>query len=181
MRMQLDGRRSQTALNTEASRGREVYVMSSWHINRKRIRPAIQFLKGNVFDRLTPAQIAANTTRGSTPGLIDPLRGAASRRIDLPRQSILRKPKKPKRGPPRELPCNQVSNGKYENKQKVSKKLNRLRNSPSQGAQNHQDVDDTNSAGSFLEEAEHQQDVDGAINYARTHALVSTALQVARD
>ena len=164
MRSQLKGRRSQTALNTEASRGRDIYNMSSWHISLKIERPSDRPMKGNIFQRLTPVQRAANTTRGITPGLINPLLGIVGGRIPHPYKSAGRKMKAPKRGPPRELPSNQDIGDEDQD-------------SPND---DFRETDDWESRPPRMGRRG-QQCLDGAVKRARTNAFVSTTIQIAKD
>ena len=57
------------ALQTRCSRGRVAFKMISW---RERLRPANKS-RDDVLRQLSAHQIANNTTRGSTPGIINPL------------------------------------------------------------------------------------------------------------
>lgn len=57
------------ALQTRCSRGRVAFKMISW---RERLRPANKS-RDDVLGQLSAHQIANNTTRGSTPGIINPL------------------------------------------------------------------------------------------------------------
>ena len=82
MRMPLAGRRNQNALNMENSRMRERYHMICWHPGTDPEKENLA--RQRVFSKLTSQQIAANTTRGSTPGLIDPLLGEAGGRVPHP-------------------------------------------------------------------------------------------------
>lgn len=82
MRMPLAGRRNQNALNMESSRMRERYHMICWRPGTDAERENI--VRQRVLAKLTPQQIAANTTRGSTPGLINPLIGEAGGRVPHP-------------------------------------------------------------------------------------------------
>ncbi len=79
MRMPLEGRRRQNALNMESSRMRPRYNMISWHPTSNESKE--NEIRQRVMRKLTPQQIAANTTRGSTPGLINPLQGEAGGRV----------------------------------------------------------------------------------------------------
>lgn len=79
MRMPLEGRRRQNALNMESSRMRPRYNMVSWHPTSDESRE--NEIRQRVMRNLSPQQIAANTTRGTTPGLINPLQGEAGGRI----------------------------------------------------------------------------------------------------
>lgn len=55
------------------------YKMVSWHPTSDRSKE--NEIRQRVMKNLTPQQIAANTTRRSTPGLINPLQGEAGGRI----------------------------------------------------------------------------------------------------
>ncbi len=78
MRIELSNRPTLDNLRSRNSRKKSIYHMISWWTNPTAPgnRPVIQ--------SLTPAQIAGNTTRGSTPGLIDPALGEAGGRIPHP-------------------------------------------------------------------------------------------------
>ena len=56
--------------------------MLAWHTTSPSSRPNSK--RNDVLARLSTAQINANTTRGSTPGLVDLALGAGSRRISIP-------------------------------------------------------------------------------------------------
>ncbi|MCJ1412795.1 hypothetical protein MMC19_006894 [Ptychographa xylographoides] len=83
MRMDQINRPTANALNMSGVRvWRPALSLLAWHMRgtvhgRDRHRNAI-------FAKLTTAQIAANTTRGLTPGLIDPAQGEAGGRIPWP-------------------------------------------------------------------------------------------------
>ena len=82
MRMPRQGRRNQNALNMESSRMRLRYHMISWHPTTNETRD--NRIRQLVVSQLTRQQIAANTTRGITPGLISPLQGEAGGRVAHP-------------------------------------------------------------------------------------------------
>ena len=83
MRMERRNRPNENALNMLASRSmRPLYKMLSWH-TKGRVA-TINTRRAAVLAQLTPAQIAANTTRGSTPGLINPALGEIGGRIPHP-------------------------------------------------------------------------------------------------
>ena len=65
--------------------------MLSWHYNRTALH--ISPLDAPLLARLTPQQISNNTTRGLTPGLIDPGLGEAGGRILWPAGSERRYPR----------------------------------------------------------------------------------------
>ena len=82
MRMALEGRPSENSLNQDGVRNRPKYGMRSWfpkqvHQNHNARREAVMGM-------LSDEQIAANTTRGTTPGLKDPTLGEAGGRITHP-------------------------------------------------------------------------------------------------
>ncbi len=81
MRMELGGRPSRNALNTECFRWRGKFTMISWHDTPT---PGAAGITAEVLRSLTTAQRATNSTRGSTPGLIDPSVGEQGGRIPLP-------------------------------------------------------------------------------------------------
>ena len=83
MRMPRQGRRNQNALNMECSRMRPRYHMISWHPTSDESKA--NELQNQVVKLLSDEQQAANTTRGSTPGLVNPRLGEAGGRIRIPR------------------------------------------------------------------------------------------------
>jgi len=78
MRIEHSNRPTLDNLRLRNSRKKQIYYMISWWTNPTAPgnRPVIQ--------SLTPAQDAGNTTRGSTPGLIDTALGEAGGRIPHP-------------------------------------------------------------------------------------------------
>ena len=66
-------------LNMRCRRGRERFNMLSWHGTAPN-QPWIDIVKS----KLNPDQIRANTTRGLTPGLVNPFAGEAGGRIPFP-------------------------------------------------------------------------------------------------
>lgn len=56
--------------------------MLSWHTTSRASNANSK--RNAVLARLSPTQVQANTTRGSTPGLIDPALGPASARVPVP-------------------------------------------------------------------------------------------------
>ena len=58
--------------------------MIAWHTTSPTSRTNSR--RNGVLARLSNAQINANTTRGSTPGIVDPSLGALSARVPLPVQ-----------------------------------------------------------------------------------------------
>ena len=85
MRMPREGRRRQNALNMESSRARARYNILSWHPTTDEMKD--NELRQRVLSKLSPAQIARNTTRGTTPGLVNFTMGEAGGRIEHPRLS----------------------------------------------------------------------------------------------
>ncbi len=82
MRMELKGRPTLNALNTESFRWRAKFSMIAWHDPP---RPGgSNENREEVLRNLTPAQKAVNSTKGSTPGLRDPLLGEQGGRVPLP-------------------------------------------------------------------------------------------------
>ena len=82
MRMQRHGRPKQNSLNMHLCRTwRPQYTMLSWRFLGHLLmsRPCRE-----IWDALSPAQKANNTTRGSTPGLINPAMGLQSPAVPLP-------------------------------------------------------------------------------------------------
>ena len=59
------------ALQTRCSRGRATFTMLSWRERPKKSKESKT--RADVMKQLSPDQIANNTTRGSTPGIINPL------------------------------------------------------------------------------------------------------------
>ena len=59
------------ALQTRCSRGRAAFTMLSWRERTRKSMP--NKTRDDVLKQLSADQIANNTTRGSTPGIIDPL------------------------------------------------------------------------------------------------------------
>lgn len=94
--MNNDSRYINIHLNTPGYRTyRPAWRMISWHV--KGVSAKENDRKQYVLDRLTHAQKNANTTRGSTPGLINPALGEVpGNRIALPELAIK------KRGPQRQ-------------------------------------------------------------------------------
>ena len=82
MRMSLEDRPSNNSLNQDGVRHRERYAMLSWHSNQVHRVPNVR--RNGVLAMLTARQIAANTTRGATPGLIDSGLGDSGGRIFHP-------------------------------------------------------------------------------------------------
>ncbi|MCJ1400122.1 hypothetical protein MMC11_003326 [Xylographa trunciseda] len=79
MRMEVKNRPKGNALNMAGFRvWRPKLYMVAWHIKGTKNGRGDQQAK--VLARLSPAQVAANTTRGSTPGLLNPVLGPAGRR-----------------------------------------------------------------------------------------------------
>ena len=78
MRMETPYRINDTLLRSRISRPRPHFYMISWFQG-----PRGQTANNAIIRGLTPAQIQANTTRGSTPGLIHPARGRAGGRVYL--------------------------------------------------------------------------------------------------
>ncbi|KAL8796520.1 MAG: hypothetical protein Q9195_001194 [Heterodermia aff. obscurata] len=78
MRMETPYRISDVLLRSRVSRPRPRFNMLSWVQG-----PQGQTANDAIVRGLTPAQVQANTTRGSTPGLIDPALGRAGGRIYL--------------------------------------------------------------------------------------------------
>jgi len=78
MRIEPSDRPTLDNLRSRNSRKKGVYHMISWWT--RHTAPGNQ----PVIQSLTQAQIAGNTTRGSTPGLIDPTLGEAGGRIPHP-------------------------------------------------------------------------------------------------
>ncbi len=81
MRMELGDRPTHNAVNTECFRWRAKFSMVSWH---ETPAPGAAKVKASVLRKLTPAQRAMNSTRGSTPGLIDLSLGEQGGRVPLP-------------------------------------------------------------------------------------------------
>lgn len=83
-------------LNTDAYRvQRPAFTMLGWHAKGKSAGNNVR--ERAVLAKLSQAQIAANTTRGTTPGLVDPALGEApGNRIALP---VFERGKGKKRGP----------------------------------------------------------------------------------
>lgn len=94
MRMPLEGRPSESSLNQDGVRNRPKYGMQSWF--PKQIHQAYNARRDTVLAMLSPAQLAANTTRGTTPGLINPILGEAGGRVPPP---VARKGQGVRRGP----------------------------------------------------------------------------------
>ena len=78
MRMEPPYRHSDVLLRSRISRPRASFFILSWFQG-----PRGQTANDQIVARLSLAQIQANTTRGSTPGLIDPARGQAGGRVYL--------------------------------------------------------------------------------------------------
>ena len=80
-RTDLSDVRKRDSLNMQCCRTFNVkFCMTSWHLKGNRGRP-----RQDVLALLSPAQITANTTRGVTPGLIDPALGdTPNNRVPLP-------------------------------------------------------------------------------------------------
>lgn len=81
MRTQWHGRPNWRSMVNILSRWREDYSLLSWH-GRKAILS--RRLNQQVYGTLNPVQINNNTTRGSTPGLINPAMGPLSPSVPLP-------------------------------------------------------------------------------------------------
>ncbi len=96
MRMPLEGRPSDNSLNQDGVRNRPKYGLRSWF--PKQVHQARNTRRDTVMAMLSPAQIAANTTRGTTPGLIDHILGEAGGRVPHPAgrkgQGVRRGPRK---------------------------------------------------------------------------------------
>lgn len=92
--MPLEGRPSDNSLNQDGVRNRPKYGLLSWF--PKQAHQARNTRRDTVIAMLSPAQIAANTTRGTTPGLIDPILGEAGGRVPHP---AARKAQGMRRGP----------------------------------------------------------------------------------
>ena len=84
MRMPLESRPSENSLNQNGVRNRQRNTMLSWHPNQ--FGQAQNARRTTVMAMLTTRQIAGNTSRGATPGLIDPVLGEAGGRIPIPIQ-----------------------------------------------------------------------------------------------
>ena len=85
MRMELENRPKWNAIQTRATRNwGQKFTMLSWHTKGKWRRGQPNASREAVLAMLTPAQVTANSTRGSTPGLIDPALGEAGGRIPWP-------------------------------------------------------------------------------------------------
>ena len=69
-------------LNMRATRMRLEYHLLSWHA--KAVHDKDNASRDIVLDQLTEEQVAANTTRGLTPGLVDPTLGIFSARVPHP-------------------------------------------------------------------------------------------------
>lgn len=69
-------RPSDTLLRSRVSRPRIRFFILSWHTG-----PRQEATNDAILRALSPAQVRANTTRGSTPGLIDPFRGRLGGRV----------------------------------------------------------------------------------------------------
>ena len=82
MRMTLEGRPSENSLNQDGVRNRPKYGMRSWF--PKKVHHTHIARRNAVMEILSNEQIAANTTRGTTPGLKDPALGEAGGRIPHP-------------------------------------------------------------------------------------------------
>lgn len=80
MRME-QPRPNQTALQMRTSRGRTKFGMVSWHHAPTMNKPET---RRKVFEGLTTSQIMNNTTRGTTPGLVNPDLGELGGRIPVP-------------------------------------------------------------------------------------------------
>ena len=78
MRIEGLNRPTEEVLRSRVSRPRPSYYMISWYSG-----PAAPS-NLRIINALTPAQRTNNTTRGSTPGLIDPAQGEAGGRIPHP-------------------------------------------------------------------------------------------------
>ena len=78
MRMETPYRINDTLLRSRISRPKAQFCMLSWFQG-----PGGQAANNAILGGLSLAQIQANTTRGSTPGLIDPARGRAGGRVYL--------------------------------------------------------------------------------------------------
>ena len=76
--METPYRVSDTLLRSRVSRPKAQFCILSWWQG-----PKVQAANNAILSGLSLAQIQANTTRGSTPGLIDPTRGRAGGRIYL--------------------------------------------------------------------------------------------------
>ena len=72
-------RPSVNGLNMRCKRGRERFNMLSWHGTAPN-----QSWIDMVMSKLNHDQIHANTTRGLTPGLVNPFAGEAGGRIPIP-------------------------------------------------------------------------------------------------
>jgi len=81
MRTQWHGRPNWRSMVNILSRWREDYILVSWH-GRQDILS--RRLNQQIYGTLNPVQITNNTTRGSTPGLINPAMGPLSPSIPLP-------------------------------------------------------------------------------------------------
>lgn len=81
MRMQWHGRPNWHSLVNILGRWREDYKLLSWH-GRQDILG--RRLNREIYNSLNPVQIANNTTRGSTPGLINPAVGPLGPSVPLP-------------------------------------------------------------------------------------------------
>ena len=96
MRMPLDGRPSENSLNQDGVRNRPKYGMRSWF--PKKIHQTHNARRDTAIAILSQAQIALNTTRGTTPGLINPELGEAGGRVPYPAgrkgQGVRRGPRK---------------------------------------------------------------------------------------
>ncbi len=82
MRMPFEGRPSENSLNQDGVRHRPKYGMRSWF--PKQVHRAHNARRDTAMAMLSAAQIAANTTRGTTPGLIAPELGEAGGRVPHP-------------------------------------------------------------------------------------------------
>ena len=67
MRMHGDHRPSEMLLRSRVSRPRVRFYMLSWFVG-----PNGASVNDEILRKLSPQQLEANTTRGSTPGLLDP-------------------------------------------------------------------------------------------------------------
>jgi len=81
MRTQWHGRPNWRSMVNILSRWREDYILLSWH-GRQDILS--RRLNQQIYGTLNPVQINNNTTRGSTPGLMNPAMGPLSPSVPLP-------------------------------------------------------------------------------------------------
>lgn len=79
MRMELVSREPLNSIQWHMSQTwLPLFAMLSWHVKGESAR------ESEVLSKLTAAQVAVNTTRGTTPGLLYPTVGEAGGRIALP-------------------------------------------------------------------------------------------------